>query len=1195
MLAFLRASQFLLAASAVLSILASAAGLLPFVVVYQIAVAAGTPEGLDWSLLAGLAGVAFIGVVAKAGLTAAASHLSHVAAYDTLYRIRLALVEKLARLPLGYFSSRTTGEVARVLNEDVERIEEAIAHAVPDIASALAVPVVSGLLLAFVDWRLALAALAMFPVLAGLYPLTVRMGGDSTTSYFAALGRLKAVTIQLVQGMKVLKAFLRTDATMAEFRASVDAVADISERYGTVSLVPMSALSVGLRANVLVLLPAGGLLLLGGGIDAETFVLFLLVGMGLNAPVMKLMLTAGTFYWRIKAAGTQILALLDEPEIAAPPVPRAPSGYDIVFDRVGFSYGDAPVLQGVDFTAQAGTVTAIVGPSGAGKTTIAHLVARFWDVDSGSIQIGGVDVREMEPDALMRCIGFVFQDAYLFNDTIRANILMGSPDAEEAALLEAVRLARVDAFLAELPEGLDTVVGERGLRLSGGQRQRIAIARAILKKAPIILLDEATASLDPETEAEVAEALRNLGRESTVLAIAHRLQTIRNADQILFVDGGRVVARGCHDDLFAAHDGYRRMWQRLLDTARWRLPAGATVPAVPAPLEPAVSSDTRQVRDRAEPVGEAGSIVSLFLRLAGPMRATLLRRAMPLLFLEGLLYGAPVIATFLALSDTLAGTLTPTKLWTYTSVVALLLLIQGVLNCAANKILWRIQARAVAALQDRIGRHLRRLPLGTFSEIETGAFESAVTQHAAEINFVTPPGQLLRVLVGPVISLAVMAWLDWRLALAAAATLPLFVLVMRHGDRIFHRVWRDLSEAKLRANSRIIDYVQGMAVIRSYGLGGERFQALADALKAYRDTSLATVLRLTPSVALGLTILDLGFCLLLLVGGSLYLGGSLSLPVLLLFLVIGLVFYAPIADAFELVAYGRLLQRSIRVVNAVLARPTLPEPEVGREPRSVDIRFRDASFSYGEHLAIERVNLHIPAGGVTAFVGRSGSGKTTALHLIARFWDLEKGSVEIGGVDLREMTSERLHSLFSIVFQDSYLFNDTVSNNLRLGRPEATREEVEAAARAARCHDTIVALPKGYETRIGEGGATLSGGERQRIAIARALLKDAPIVLLDEATASVDPDTELEVRQALGSLTEGRTVVVVAHKPMTVATADQIVVFEAGQVVGQGGHDDLLRDCPLYRRFWARASDSGVSTVSTAPQPSSRASHGNLG
>lgn len=1169
----IRSRTFSLLLSALFAIAGTACGFVPFLCVYWIAEAAGAGD-LDRAVLFSNAATAFVAIVAKVLLNSISTAISHRTAYAILYDIRRALIAKIDTVPLGFFAGNTVASLKKAISEDVEQIEEALAHAVPDIASAIAVPIAVGLFLAFIDWRLALAALALYPLLVLIYPLSLKIAKAEMGGYFGAFLGLRAAALEFLQGMKVIRAFLAVDSAFSKLDDAIAAMAGATWKMSTAAAVPSALMMVGLRANVLVLLPVGGLLVASGDITANQFVLFLLLGMGVNASVYKLLYTAGSFSMRMRHAGQSIEGVLGAASLSRPEHPKAAEGHGIVFDNVSFAYEGGRGVRAVSFEAAQGSYTAIVGPSGGGKTTLARLVGRFWDVDEGAIRIGGVDVRDMSPEALIAKIGYVMQDAWLLNTSIRENIRSARPMASDADVDDAARKARVLDFAQGLDGGLDAPVGEGGKLLSGGQRQRVAIARAILRASPIIIMDEGTSALDPDNETQVLEALAELAKGRTVIAIAHRLDTIRNADNILYVEEGELLDQAPHDVLVKRCPAYAQLCAKYAAVGGWTLQKGASSRDFLADMQaealaaaPAEATVTREL-----PLRTNRSAIGLALDLAGPMRALLLTRAVPLLMLEAMMMGAPVVATMLVLLDLNNGTLTTAGVLTYVGWVFALFCAQVACHIVASRTIWRVQTGAVAALQRRIARHLRRVPLGVLQQRDTGVLETLLTQHTTQLNYVTPSSQLIRAVAAPLISLAFMLYLDWRLALCVVATVPVFLMVIAACDGISHKVWQDMFHSREQLNARIIDYLQGVPTLRSLGLRGSESEALGQALAEHRDVSLATVMRVSPAVAIGLSVLDLGFCAILLAGGLLTISGSIAFPVYLVFLVVGLVFYGPIGDAFELVFYRRQQERSMARIADVLNLPILPEQSGYKTLPGFDVRFDDVAFSYGPDgskvQALAGATFDIRAGDITAFVGPSGSGKTTALNLLARFWDVDRGAIFLGGVDLRTLPDAQRAKLFAIVFQDTFLLNDTVANNLRLARADVTEAEMIEAAKAARCHDFIMALEHGYDSPVGEGGNALSGGQRQRLAIARALLKDAPIVLLDEATAAIDPDNEFDIRAALASLCRGRTVIIVAHRLSSIVDVDRIVVFDGGEVVASGTHGALVDTCETYLRLW---------------------------
>ncbi|MEM9772772.1 MAG: ATP-binding cassette domain-containing protein, partial [Cyanobacteria bacterium P01_D01_bin.73] len=765
---------------------------------------------------------------------------------------------------------------------------------------------------------------------------------------------------------------------------------------------------------------------------------------------------------------------------------------------------------------------------------------------------------------------------FLFNDTVINNIRIGKPDATESEIIAASKVARCHEFIEALPQGYDTVVGEQGGRLSGGQRQRLSIARAILKDAPIIVLDEATAYVDPTNEALVQEAiaglLTNQQGNKTLIIIAHRLSTITDADQILVIDQGRAIAQGSHDDLLEACSLYRTQWQAHTAAQDWQLGEGnGRAPEDAAPQPPLSKVSDTQPEPFDNPYAglrEDMPVWEMLLKLTPKESRHYLWRTVRWRLAEGVAIGMASYLVYLVLVALLQDPVDVSQLWRYVAGLVVLAIAQIVCGYWAG-----VQSSALTiAVQTKLrlflGDYLRRLPLGFFAQRDTGSIDGLFTTTVMFLE----PNHILETLITAVITPAfifvVMVFYDWRLALVLGASIPFALLALRFTANTFMRVWRSQSIARVRANSRMVDYIQGISVIRAFNLSGERFTQFRNSLVDYRIASTRTATEVTPAQVVFLAVLELGFALLIGVGTLLYLDGSLSGDRFLFFMVLGLSFYTPMMLLGEMLAFYRMMQNGVRNINEFLRSPLLPESSTLQQPRHTAIAFNNVSFSYGDEQVLDQVSFSIPERSTTALVGASGSGKTTITNLIARFWDVDQGSVTIGGADVRHMATDTLLSHLTMVFQDVYLFNDTIRYNIQLGHPEASEADIIDAAKAAHCHDFILALPHGYDTIVGEGGSTLSGGEKQRISIARAILKDSPIVLLDEATASIDPENERLIQQALNALAARKTLIVIAHRLSTVQFADQILVLDQGRVVQQGNHRGLIEQEGIYGQFW---------------------------
>ena len=508
-------------------------------------------------------------------LTFASLMLSHIAAFNILYEIRMQLVQKMVRLPLGFFSRRASGELKKIMSDDVERIELFIAHHIPDIVTALLFPLILVSYMFAVDWRLAIVVLAVlamaFYVMGRMY--TGKKIREVSKRYVETLGRMNASIVEYIRGIQVVKTF--TESTNA-YRKLNDDIKEYRKFANEVN-VQYQPTYVGfltiLSSALLFIIPVAVWLFVGSASYA-TFVpvllMFLFFGVAVFFPVLKL-LWIGSFLNQNNMGVQKIDDIIYMDEIEEPDIPRHPKDASVEFRNVSFAYDTTPILKAISFISHPGTITALVGPSGAGKSTVAMLAARFWDVQSGEILIGGVPVKEIPTSVLMDNVAFVFQDNMLFFDTIEENIRMGNKTATFEEVARAACAAQCHEFIESLPNGYQTLVGEGGIYLSGGEAQRIALARAILKDSPIILLDEATAFADPENEGKILAAFSHLIKGKTVLVIAHRLSTITNADRILYVDKGVIAEQGTHEQLLALKGEYARMWETYNRAKRWTI------------------------------------------------------------------------------------------------------------------------------------------------------------------------------------------------------------------------------------------------------------------------------------------------------------------------------------------------------------------------------------------------------------------------------------------------------------------------------------------------------------------------------------------------------------------------------------------------------------------------------------------------
>lgn len=468
-----------------------------------------------------------------------------------------------------------------------------------------------------------------------------------------------------------------------------------------------------------------------------------------------------------------------------------------------------------------------------------------------------------------------------------------------------------------------------------------------------------------------------------------------------------------------------------------------------------------------------------------------------------------------------------------------------------------------------IGERMKYMPMGYFNAQSLGSLTAAATSTMADLESMSF-AVIARTVVGmirtTIFSLAIMCF-DWRIGLVFFVGMLLFLWV---NSRLLKKS-RELSPGRLAAQTKLVDavleYIQGMSVVRAFHGDKAANQTLNNTIKETENQNFKLERKRIPYNVLEQIVLRVTSVLAILLSIWLFLQGNMSLFTCLMMVVSAFLVYSELESAGEMFFMLPMIDASIDRVEEIDRAPRMDEGGSVQVPKSHDISFDHVDFSYGDRKIIDDVSFTIPEGTTTAIVGPSGSGKTTLTSLMARFWDVNKGSVKLGGIDVKDYSLDSLMSNFSMVFQNVYLFNDSIENNIKFGKPAASHEEVVGAAKAARCHDFIMALPDGYDTVIGEGGATISGGERQRLSIARAMLKDAPIVILDEATANVDPENEAELQAAIEALTGGKTIIMIAHRLKTVRHANQILVVDHGRIVQHGTHDQLIQQKGIYADF----------------------------
>lgn len=556
--------------SVLCAVVSVAAGMIPYFIVQRFIIAMLSPD-VTSGMLIWLAALITLFLILKTTLFMVSTNLSHKAAYGILRNVRVQLAAKLTQLPLGYVLERDSGVIKKTMENDVEELERFLAHNIPETVSNAAVPVAVLACLVFVDFRLTLAMLVFIPFAALFYWLMMRGSKEKMLRYYEAVDNMNAVVVEYVNGMKEIKAFNQSESSFTRFRTAIENYRKYVLEWYKSSWPLMTAYFVFLGSTLVSVLPVGLYLMIKENLAVPVLLLFILISMSFAAPLIKLTEFADSIMLVVNAE-RNVHAILSEQEM--PAVSEGPETNDntVSFQDVSFAYdGENMILSEVTFGVAEGQSTAIIGPSGSGKSTIAKLICRFWDVNQGVIMVGGVDIRALPPQTLMEKISFVFQDTFLFNISIADNIRIGKPDASDEEIVSAAKLARCHEFIMNTPKGYDTLTGDAGSRLSGGERQRICIARAMLKNSPILVLDEATASIDPDSEEQIQEAIGALAKNKTLIVIAHRIRTIMGFEQILVMNDGSVAAKGTHEQLLKASPLYREIYNAYSFTESWTL------------------------------------------------------------------------------------------------------------------------------------------------------------------------------------------------------------------------------------------------------------------------------------------------------------------------------------------------------------------------------------------------------------------------------------------------------------------------------------------------------------------------------------------------------------------------------------------------------------------------------------------------
>lgn len=1160
-------------------------------------------------------------------------------ALDVQYDLRNAIYDRLQRLDFARHDEMETGQLVSRANSDVA-ILHGLFSFLPLMSGNLVLFVVAIVVMVVMSPLLTLLSVVVVPV-AALVTLRLRK-----TLFPAAwdsqqrAAEVAGVVDEAVSGVRVVKGFGQEErelerlvAVAEDLYASRVRAVRIQARFISVEVLP--------RLGQVIVLGVGGKMAIDGSISLGTFLAFSSYLVQLMAPARMFAILLAVAQLA-RAGSERIFEVLDaNPDVVERPgaPDLAPVTGEVVFDDVVFGYLPAePVLDGFSLTAAPGETVALVGTSGSGKSTVSLLLPRFYDVRAGSVRVDGTDVRDVTFESLRRQIGVVFEEAFLFSATVRENIAYGRPDATEDEIVAAARAAEAHEFIVALPDGYDTVVGERGLTLSGGQRQRVTLARALLTDPRILILDDATSAVDAKVEEEIHETLRRLMQGRTTLLVAHRRSTLRLADRIVVVDKGKVVDSGSHEELLEGSPLYRLLLAGPGDDAEGvdaqaeaalasaeGAGLGLTASAWPREEVEAATREARRLTGTAAlgpggggggpgfmggmalpPTPELLAGVSLLppltdkpdvdvaeqvaedpdftlRRFTRPFRRPL-ATGLGLLALDALLtLAGPVIVRYgidHGVVEQSTRALTAAVL-AFTAVV----LVGWINSWGAARYLGRASERMLFALRVRIFAHLQRLSVDFYDREMAGRIMTRMTTDVEALSTLLQSG-----LINAVVALlsfggifVVLFVMNVQLTLATLLILPPLLIATALFRRLSDQAYAQARDRVAAVNANLQESLSGVRVAQAYAREGRNEQEFRKVAGAHLQARL-TAQRLVATFFPFIEFLSEVAAALVLGFGSVLIGrGTLTSGELIAFLLYLQQLFAPIQQLSQVFdTYQQARASTAKIDELMKTRTGTPAPAepvaVGRLAGAV--RFEGVRFAYpgavGE--ALRGIDIDVAPGQMVALVGETGAGKSTVVKLVARFYDPTEGRILVDGVPLTSVDLPGYRRQLGYVPQEAFLFSGTLRDNIAYGRPDATDAEVEEAARAVGAHDFIAGLAGGYLHVVTERGRSLSAGQRQLIALARARLVDPAILLLDEATSNLDLATEARVQRAMGLVARGRTTFVIAHRLPTAMSADLIVVIDDGQVVEQGRHAELLAAGGRYAELWR-------SFAPEAPEP----------